>query len=72
MFGMSLALLPVLMVLVVAVFFFSGVRVVRPTSRGLVERLGKYHRLASPGFNWIIPGVDRMLVVNVTEVMVNA
>lgn len=72
MFGMSLGLLPVAMVLVVAAFFFAGVRVVRPTSRGLVERLGKYHRLASPGFNWIIPGVDRMLVVNVTEVMVNA
>lgn len=72
MFGMSPSLLPVALVLVVAVLFFSGVRVVRPTSRGLVERLGKYHRLASPGFNWIIPGVDRMIVVNITEVMVNA
>jgi regulator of protease activity HflC (stomatin/prohibitin superfamily) len=72
MFGMSLGLLPVVLVLVVAVFFFSGIRVIRPTSRGLVERLGKYHRLASPGFNWIIPGVDRMIVVNITEVMVNA
>ncbi len=72
MFGISLGLLPVVLALVVAVFFFAGVRVVRPTSRGLVERLGKYHRLASPGFNWIIPGVDRMIVVNITEVMVNA
>jgi regulator of protease activity HflC (stomatin/prohibitin superfamily) len=54
------------------VLFFSEVRVVRPTSRGLVERLGKYRRLASPGFNWIVPMVDRMFLVNVTEVMVNA
>lgn len=44
----------------------------RPTSRGLVERLGKYRRLATPGFNWIIPVVDRMFLVNVTEIMVNA
>src|SRR5437762_2750211 len=54
------------------VFFLAGARVVRPTGRGLVERLGKYRRLAMPGFNWIIPGVDRMFLVNVTEVMVNA
>src|SRR5664280_2028128 len=52
--------------------FFAGARVVRPTCRGLVERLGKYQRLASPGFNWIIPMVDRMFLVNITEVMVNA
>jgi regulator of protease activity HflC (stomatin/prohibitin superfamily) len=46
--------------------------VVRPTGRGLIERLGKYRRLAAPGFNWIIPGIDRMFLVNITEVMVNA
>jgi regulator of protease activity HflC (stomatin/prohibitin superfamily) len=56
----------------IVLLFFSGVRVVRPTSRGLVERLGKYRRLASPGFNWVVPMVDRMFLVNITEVMVNA
>jgi regulator of protease activity HflC (stomatin/prohibitin superfamily) len=56
----------------VMLLFFAGVRVVRPTSRGLVERLGKYRRLAMPGFNWIIPGVERLFLVNITEVMVNA
>jgi regulator of protease activity HflC (stomatin/prohibitin superfamily) len=57
---------------VIVLVFFSGVRVVRPTTRGLVERLGKYKQLAMPGFNWIIPLIDRMFLVNVTEVMVNA
>jgi regulator of protease activity HflC (stomatin/prohibitin superfamily) len=56
----------------IVLIFFAGVRVVRPTSRGLVERLGKYKHLAMPGFNWIIPLIDRMYLVNVTEVMVNA
>ena len=56
----------------IVLVFFAGIRVVRPTSRGLVERLGKYRRLAMPGFNWIIPLIDRMFIVNVTEVMVNA
>lgn len=56
----------------VVLLLLAGTRVVRPTGRGLVERLGKYRRLAMPGFNWIIPVVDRMFLVNITEVMVNA
>jgi regulator of protease activity HflC (stomatin/prohibitin superfamily) len=56
----------------VALYFLVGIKLVRPTSRGLVERFGKYKRLAQPGFHWIIPGVDRMVLVNVTEVMVDA
>ena len=61
--------------LVVAVFvflFLVGMRIVRPTRRGLVERLGKYHRFANPGFNWIIPMIDRLYLVNITEQLVNA
>ncbi|MCJ7588469.1 MAG: SPFH/Band 7/PHB domain protein [Candidatus Aminicenantes bacterium] len=52
--------------------FFSGIRIVRPTHRGLVERLGKYRRFAKAGFNWIIPVIDKIYRVNVTEVMVDA
>jgi len=59
-------------IVVVLIVFLSGVRVVRPTSRGLVERLGKYRRFASPGFNWILPVIDRLFKINITEVMVNA
>jgi regulator of protease activity HflC (stomatin/prohibitin superfamily) len=59
-------------IVVVLVVFLSGVRVVRPTSRGLVERLGKYRRFANPGFNWVTPGIDRLFKINITEVMVNA
>src|SRR5208283_3597257 len=59
-------------ILIILVLFFSGIRVVRPTTRGLVERLGKYRRFANPGFNWIAPVIDRLFKINVTEVMVNA
>ncbi|MHC4777825.1 MAG: SPFH domain-containing protein [Planctomycetota bacterium] len=52
--------------------FLSGIRIVRPTSRGLVERLGKYRHLANPGFNWIIPVIDRLFLINITEMMVDA
>ncbi len=56
----------------VVLLFFSGIRIVRPTSRGLVERLDKYRGFAIPGFNWIIPVIDRMYRVNITEGMVDA
>lgn len=52
--------------------FLLGIRIVRPTRRGLVERLGRYQRFANPGFNWIMPGIDRLYLVNVTEQMVDA
>jgi regulator of protease activity HflC (stomatin/prohibitin superfamily) len=55
----------------VVVLALSGMRIVRPTGRGLVERLGKYHRFALPGLNWIVPGVERLFLVNITEVMVD-
>ncbi len=52
--------------------FFSGIRIVRPTHRGLIERLGKYKRFAKAGFNWIIPIVDRLFQIDITEQMVDA
>jgi regulator of protease activity HflC (stomatin/prohibitin superfamily) len=52
--------------------FFLGIKIVRPTERGLIERLGKYYKFANPGFHWIIPVIDKIYIVNVTEVMVNA
>jgi regulator of protease activity HflC (stomatin/prohibitin superfamily) len=52
--------------------FLNGIRIVRPTHRGLIERLGKYYKFAQPGFSWIIPVIDHMYQINVTEVMINA
>ena len=62
----------VVIVLLLLFLFFAGIRIVRPTSRGLVERLGKYKRFAMPGFNWIIPIIDNIYVIDTTEIMVDA
>lgn len=59
-------------VIFVVLVFFIGIKIVRPTERGLIERLGKYNKFANPGFHWIIPVIDKMYIVNVTEQMVNA
>ncbi len=52
--------------------FFIGIKIIRPTQRGLIERLGKYYKFASPGFHWIIPMIDKIYLVNVTEQMIDA
>lgn len=57
----------------IAIFIFLiGIRIVRPTHRSLIERLGKYCRFANPGFHWIVPFIEKMYMVNVTEQMVDA
>jgi regulator of protease activity HflC (stomatin/prohibitin superfamily) len=61
-----------LLIAIVVLLFFAGIRIVRPTHRGLIERLGKYHFFANPGFHWIIPVIDKLYPVNVTEQMVDA
>lgn len=53
------------------VVFFKGANIIRPTEKGLVERLGKYKRTGEQGFNWIIPFIDRIIKINVTERMVD-
>ncbi|MEW6102121.1 MAG: SPFH domain-containing protein [Candidatus Omnitrophota bacterium] len=59
-------------IIVAVLIFFMGIRIVRPTHRGLIERLGKYNRFANPGFNWVIPIIESMYQVNSTEQMVDA
>ncbi len=56
----------------ICLLFFLGVNIVRPTHRGLIERLGRYSKFANPGFHWIIPFIDKIYIVNITEQMVDA
>lgn len=48
---------------------FSSFRRVRPMERGLIERFGKYHKFASGGLTFVMPFVDRLVKVNITERM---
>lgn len=65
-------ILLVVVIIVVLAVFFVGIRIVRPTHRALVETFGKYTKFAGPGFHWIIPLIQKMYKVNITEQMVNA
>jgi len=70
--GLSINTTWIIIGIILFFIFLIGIRIVRPTHRGLVERLGKYNRFANAGFNWIIPIIDKMYQVNITEQMVDA
>ncbi len=58
-------------IVIIIAIFFAGIRIIRPIEKGLIERLGKYNRTAEQGFHWIIPVIDHMTKVNITERMVD-
>ena len=61
-----------LLVAVVFVYLISrAFKIIRPYERGLVERLGKFASERSPGLNVIIPGVDRLITVDLREQVID-
>ena len=60
----------VLLIIVAAVIFISaatGIKIVRPWEKGLIERLGKYQRTADSGLTVIIPFMERLKKVDIRE-----
>ncbi|MCJ7473387.1 MAG: SPFH/Band 7/PHB domain protein [Actinobacteria bacterium] len=55
----------------VLIILFAGFKTVRPIERGVIERFGKYQRTKEAGLTWIIPMIDKMYKVNITEQMVD-
>jgi regulator of protease activity HflC (stomatin/prohibitin superfamily) len=65
----------VIVLAVLGLFLFiyvaSGVRIVRPYQRGLVEQLGKYKETIDPGLRVIIPFVQTVRLVDMREQVVD-
>ncbi len=56
---------------VLFVVVVSGVKIIRPYERGLVERLGKYRDTVEPGLRIIVPFIERMERVDMRERVVD-
>ena len=65
-------ILIIVAVLLIIWLLGQSIRTVRPTSRGLVERFGKYNRFANPGIIFLIPFIEHLVRINVTENMIDA
>lgn len=53
----------ILLVVFVIIIAFSSIKIIRQATVGVVERLGKFHKIAEQGVNVIIPFIDRFRVV---------
>ena len=56
---------------VIGVLFVIGIRILNEYERGVVFRLGRYNGIKPAGFNWIIPGVDRMVRISLREIVMD-
>jgi regulator of protease activity HflC (stomatin/prohibitin superfamily) len=65
----------VALLVIIAIFIFivaaTGVRIIRPYQRGVVERLGKYRSTVNPGLRLIIPIIEAVRTVDMREQVVD-
>jgi regulator of protease activity HflC (stomatin/prohibitin superfamily) len=61
----------VLIIVLLGVVLFRIFRIIRPFETGLVERLGKFNRQASPGLNIVVPGLERIIIVDMREQVID-
>jgi regulator of protease activity HflC (stomatin/prohibitin superfamily) len=54
-------LIPVALVIL---YFLSGIRIINEYEQGVVLRLGRYSGVRTAGLKWIIPFIDRMIVID--------
>ena len=62
----------IIVVIVIIVILSQSIHTVRPTSRGLIERFGRYNRFANPGIVFLVPFIEHLVRVNITENMIDA
>ncbi|MCL4408127.1 MAG: SPFH/Band 7/PHB domain protein [Thermotogae bacterium] len=66
--GIVIGVIIALFLIVIAI---TGIKIVRPFQRGLVERLGKFSREAQSGLQFIVPFFERMIRVDMREHFIN-
>jgi regulator of protease activity HflC (stomatin/prohibitin superfamily) len=66
--------LPIVAIIVaipLVIYVVSGVRIIRPYQRGVVERLGRYKATVDPGLRLIIPFIESVRTVDMREQVVD-
>jgi regulator of protease activity HflC (stomatin/prohibitin superfamily) len=61
--GLLRIFVDLIIVLFVIIIAFSSIKIIRQSTVGIVERLGKFHKMAEQGINVIIPFIDSFRAV---------
>jgi regulator of protease activity HflC (stomatin/prohibitin superfamily) len=56
---------------VIFIIAATGLKIIRPWQKGLVERLGKYQRTAEAGLTLIVPFMERLIKIDMREQVVD-
>ncbi len=66
-------MLVVLIIVVIFLIFVVSIslKIIRPYEKGLIERLGKFHKMAEPGLNFIVPFIERLIKVDLREKLID-
>ncbi len=51
-------------VALVVLWFLSGIRIINEYEQGVVLRLGRFSGVRTAGLKWIIPFIDRMIIID--------
>ena len=57
----------IILAFVIFIIAATGIKIIRPWEKGLIERLGKYQRTADSGLTIIIPFLERLKKVDMRE-----
>ena len=61
----------IVIAIIVVIIFLSGLRIIRPTHRAAVETLGKFTAFKSSGIIFVIPILQKLYSVNITDTLVD-
>ena len=60
-----------LTIIILSIFFFKSIKIIKPNEAGVVETLGRYKRTIQPGLNIINPVFDRVRIVIMNEMSID-
>ncbi|MDD5434670.1 MAG: slipin family protein [Nitrospira sp.] len=68
---MELLLSPVIVIIIVAMFLYSAVKILKEYERGVIFMLGRFWRVKGPGLILLIPGIQKMVKVSLRTVVLD-
>jgi regulator of protease activity HflC (stomatin/prohibitin superfamily) len=61
----------VFLAVVIIIIALTGLKIIQPYQKGLVERLGRYQRTAEPGLHLIVPFIEKLRKIDMREQVVD-
>ncbi len=68
---MELLLSPLILIIIVAMFLYSAVKILKEYERGVIFMLGRFWKVKGPGLILLMPGVQKMVKVSLRTLVLD-